>query len=149
MTDFRRTILVPCDRATAFALVGDFALAQEWDPGILRSERQGATEGLGARYDVIAAFRGREVPFTYEVTDWVPGERIVLRGEGQKAWAEDTITFADAEGGGTSLTYAARLGMKGVLKLAGPFLGGTFQTLGTEALDGLERWLTSRCAGGG
>lgn len=127
-------------------LVADFSTAQDWDPGIARSERRGdGPVGLGSRFAVVARFRGREVPMDYAITAWDPPRRLVVRGEGDRAVAEDTVTFAPAAGGGTRVTYAGELRMKGVLRLAGPFLGGTFRRLGAEALDGLEAWLSERC----
>lgn len=147
---YSRTIEVPCPRAEAFDAVADFSSAERWDPGIARSTRTSdGPVGVGSTFDILARFRGRELPFTYTVVDLVPGERVVIRGEGRSATALDTVTFADADGGGTRLTYTAELGMKGLLKLAEPFMGGAFRQMGDAAIDGLRDWLTARCTGGG
>ena len=92
---------------------------------------------------MVAEFRGKPQTFRYEVLELDPGRRIVIRGESEKAISDDTITFADA-GGKTVITYGSVLRLKGLSRVAEPFLGGTFAKLGKEALEGLERTLASR-----
>ena len=48
-----------------------------------------------------------------------------------------TIAFDRAGDGSTRITYTADFKLKGVLRLAEPFLGGTFKTLALKALAGL------------
>jgi hypothetical protein len=146
MARFREVIETPADVSRAFAYVADFTTAAEWDPGILES--RSSDEGpprVGSRYDVLAEFRGRTIPFRYEVLELVEGERIVIRGEGDKATSDDTILFEPA-GTGTRVTYEADLRMKGAWRLAEPFLGGTFAEMGRKALAGLKRELDRQAA---
>ena len=63
--------------------------------------------------------------------------RIVLDGVGENATSLDTIGF-EAAGDGTRITYTADFKLKGVLRVAEPFLGGTFKALASKALAGLE-----------
>ena len=85
-----------------------------------------------------SAFRGKTVPFTYTVTAFEQDRRIVLDGVGEKATSLDTIVFEPAGDGGTRIAYTADFRLKGVLRLAEPFLGRTFTTLAQHALAGLE-----------
>ncbi len=64
MARFREVIEVERPPAEVFRYVADFTTAAEWDPGIVSSTRSGGPEGVGARYDVRARFRGKTVPFT-------------------------------------------------------------------------------------
>ena len=62
----------------------------------------------------------------------------MLDGVGEKATSLDTIAFEPTGDGGTRITYSADFRLKGVLRVAEPFLGGTFRKLARKALAGLE-----------
>ena len=131
-------IEVPRSPAESFAYVADFTTVAEWDPGIHTSRKVSGDGGVGTVYDVQADFRGKTVPFTYTVTAFEQDRRIVLDGVGEKATSLDTIVFEPSGDGGTRITYTADFKLKGVLRLAEPFLGRTFTTLAQRALAGLE-----------
>jgi len=149
MITVARTITVAVPRDRAFALVSEFGRAAEWDPGLAESRQETpGIPGPGTVFPIVAEFRGKRTPMTYEITEWEPGARLVIEGTGEKATARDVITFADAPGGGTSITYAAALGMSGALKLAEPFLKRTFEGMADDAVAGLADWI-AREAGTG
>lgn len=131
-------IEVPRSVEESFAYVSDFTTVAEWDPGIHESRKVSGDGGIGTIYEVQAEFRGRTMPFTYTVTAFEENRRIVLDGVGEKATSLDTIAFEAAAGGGTRITYSADFKLKGVLRVAEPFLGGTFKSLARKALAGLE-----------
>ena len=142
MIKVSRTITVPVPRDQAFRRVADFGRASEWDPGLTESRQATPGEpGLGTVFAIVAEFRGKATPMDYEITEWQPTTRMVIEGTGEKATARDEITFADAPGGGTEITYSAALGLSGALKLAEPFLKGTFNHMADDAVAGLARWL--------
>ncbi len=130
-------IEVPRSREESFAYVADFTTVAEWDPGIHSSRRISGDGGVGSVYEVQAEFRGKVMPFTYTVTAFEQDSRIVLDGVGEKATSLDTIAFEATGGGGTRITYSADFKLKGVLRVAEPFLGGTFRKLARHALAGL------------
>ena len=131
-------IEVPRSVEESFAYVADFTTVAEWDPGIHESRKVSGDGGVGTVYDVQAEFRGKTMPFTYTVTEFEENRRIVLDGVGEKATSVDTIAFEAAGDGGTRITYTADFKLKGVLRVAEPFLGGTFKSLARKALAGLE-----------
>ena len=131
-------IVVPRSVEESFAYVADFTTVAEWDPGIHESRRVSGEGGIGTVYEVQAEFRGKTMPFTYTVTAFEENRRIVLDGVGEKATSLDTIEFEPAADGGTRITYSADFKLKGVLRVAEPFLGGTFKGLAEKALAGLE-----------
>ncbi len=131
-------IEVPRSIEESFAYVADFTTVAEWDPGIHESRKVSGDGGVGTVYDVQAAFRGKTMPFTYTVTELEENRRIVLDGVGEKATSVDTIAFEAAGDGGTRITYTADFKLKGVLRVAEPFLGSTFKSLARKALEGLE-----------
>ena len=77
---------------------------------------------------------------TYVTTEYRRPHRVVLRGEGPRVKAVDTIEFA-AVPGGTRITYEADLRLTGLAILAAPFLGGAFNQMGKAALAGMKAWL--------
>jgi carbon monoxide dehydrogenase subunit G len=139
-------IEVPRSVEESFAYVADFTTVAEWDPGIHASRRVSGEGGVGSVYEVQAEFRGKTMPFTYTVTTFEQDRRIVLDGVGEKATSLDSISFEPAAAGGTRITYSADFRLKGVLRAAEPFLGGTFGNLAKKALDGLAARLGSASA---
>lgn len=134
---YRREIDVASPADDTFAYLADFANTAEWDPGIVEARRQTpAPTAVGSRFEAIALFRGRRQRFEYVVTELEDGSRIALRGEGDKARSVDVISVA-AGGSGTRVTYEADLRLKGVYRVAEPFLRSTFRQMGDDALDGL------------
>ncbi len=126
----------------AFAYLADFTHAAEWDPGIAEARRlTPEPTAVGSRFDVIALFRGKRQRFEYVVTEYEEGKRVALRGEGEKALSDDVITVT-ATAGGTRIGYEADLRLKGVLRVAEPFLRSTVTRMGNDALDGLAARLT-------
>lgn len=141
MISLRETIEVDRPPQEAFAYVADFANTQEWDPGVREAEKlTGGSVDVGTEYRVVAEFRGREVPMRYRVVRFEPPGRVVLQGDGRTVSALDDIRFEPTDRG-TRIVYAADLEMKGLLRLAEPFLRGAFGTMGRRALDGLARRL--------
>ncbi len=134
---YSREIEVDSGVDATFAYLTDFANAAEWDPGIVEARRlTPAPTAVGSRFEVIALFRGRRQRFEYVVTDFEEPQRIALRGEGEKAVSDDVISVA-ASGHRTRVAYEADLRLKGVYRVAEPFLGSTFERMGDAALDGL------------
>lgn len=124
-----------------FAFVGDFANTKDWDPGVSDSRKvTDGPVGVGSRYAVDVVFGGRTLPMTYEVTTWDPPNRVVLRGEGSTVTAVDDIRFEATERG-TRVRYSADLRLKGLLKLAEPFMKGRFEKTGRDAIAGMRRSL--------
>ncbi len=136
-------IEVPRSPAESFAYVSDFTTVAEWDPGIHASRKVSGDGGVGSVYEVQAEFRGTTMPFVYTVTSFDQDRRIVLAGVGEKATSVDTIAFEPGRDDGTRITYSADFRLKGILRIAEPFLGGTFRTLARKALDGLAARLSA------
>ena len=136
-------IKVPRSLEESFAYVADFTTVAEWDPGIHSSRKVSGDGGVGSVYEVLAEFRGKTMPFTYTVTAFQRDQRIVLDGVGEKASSLDTIAFEPTGDGGTRITYTADFKLKGVLRIAEPFLGRTFESLARTALAGLEAKLVA------
>ncbi len=138
LTETANTTLSP---EQAFEHVGDFSNIEKWDPGVVASAKRadGPTD-VGTVYDLDLSYGGRRMEMDYTVTDYSPGRRIVLKGEGRVVVAIDTIEFEPIEDG-TKVTYTADLGLRGFARVLQPFMKGRFAAIGKSAGDGLRGWL--------
>ena len=137
------TVSSPLAAEAVFKRVSDFSTTQAWDPGVVEAEK--LTSGgvdIGSRFRVVARFMGRNSELVYEVTEFEPGHRVVLRGENATVLSVDEI-IVESEASGSRVVYSADLTLKGPLKLADPLLGLAFDAIAKKALAGLEGWLAS------
>ncbi len=138
MPTFEQTIEVAAAPADVYRYLADFEHVAEWDPGMAESRLVSGEPGApGAVYDVVALFRGTRVPFRYRIAEAEPERRVVFEGEGAKARSTDEILVQPA-GDGSRITYRGELSMKGPYRLVEPFLRGTFDRMGRDAMAGLE-----------
>ena len=139
MPTLRRQLEVSRPLDEVWNFVGDFVNSARWDPGV--AEATNTTKGpvrVGTVYDLIVVFDGKRSPMTYEVIEYDPPAKVVLKGEGKSVSAVDDIRFGATEGGGTRIDYVADLRLKGLAKLASPFMMGKFENLGDAAIAGMR-----------
>jgi carbon monoxide dehydrogenase subunit G len=139
MAHARETVRSPRSQAEVFAYLSDFTTTAEWDPGVKEAEQlTDGPVGDGTRIRVVASFMGRAVELVYEVTEFEPPRRIVLRGENSTTLSIDEIVV-DPEGKGCRVSYDANLTLKGSLRLADPLLALVFRRIANRAIDGLRK----------
>jgi uncharacterized protein YndB with AHSA1/START domain len=95
-------------RAEVARYAADPANAREWYANIKSVALH--TPGplaAGSRMDFVAAFLGRRIAYTYEVAEFTPGERLVMRTADGPFPMETTYTWSD-EQGGTRMTLRNR-----------------------------------------
>lgn len=126
----------------ALAYLADFTHLPEWDPGIARVRRlDDGPLTVGARFEVVARFLGREVPMTYELVQLDPeGRRAELAGRGDGVRAVDRITLTP-KGAVAEVHWQADFVLLGAGRLFEPFSRPLFQRLARKAMDGLRRKL--------
>lgn len=127
--------------AAAFAYLADFTTTNTWDPGTVNTERVSGDGQVGTTYRNISRFRGKDSELTYTVVEHESPHRIRLVGENSTITADDLITVAP-DGTGASVRYVATFRLKGLAKLAAPFLKGAFAELGDSAEAGLRAALS-------
>ncbi len=140
MIVIEREVAVATAPAHAFDYLADFRSTEEWDPGTVRTVRVAGDGGEGTTYLNTSRFNGRETELTYVVEEYVRPDRIVLRGENRTIVARDTMTFR-SEAHITRVTYRAEFQLKGLARLAEPFLRRSFERLGEEAEEALRNAL--------
>ncbi len=135
------TVESPLPSDEVFKRVADFSTTEQWDPGVVEAEKLTADGiDIGARFRIVARFMGRNSELVYEITEFEPGRRVVLRGENSTVLSVDEI-IVEPNGAGSTVKYSADLTLKGPLKLLDPLLGKAFDGIAEKALAGLRDWL--------
>jgi uncharacterized membrane protein len=138
-------ISVPVDRVAAYA--GDPAHAPEWYRNISSVEwKTPPPLALGSKVAFVASFLGRRLAYTYEIAEWVPGRRLVMRTAEGPFPMETTYTWT-ADGDGTRMTLRNRGEPKGFAKVGAPMLAAQMRRANRADLDKLKELLESGRAG--
>lgn len=141
MALYRGTVASSRSQAEAFAYMANFDNVRDWDPTVAEARAlQDGEPGAGSRFFVRVHWLGRDLPLTYEVVEFEPPRRLVLRAENSTSVSEDTVEVVE-RGQGSELTYEARVTLKGLARIADPLLGLAFKRLGDDAAAGLRREL--------
>ncbi len=134
-----RTFETVCAPEPAFDYVADFSTTQEWDPGIPSATRIGAGPiEVGSRFELVSRFNRTEQTIVYEITALRRPSGVTFVGEGDNFHGVDVISFAPRPGGGSLVTYEADLSLKGLARLAEPFIRGKLDTMSDHAVEGLK-----------
>ena len=136
----QKTVVTDKPRDAVFGYLSDFTTTTEWDPGTVVTVNHHGDGGVGTTYLNTSTFLGRKTQLTYIVREFIPGERIRLRGENKTVIAIDTMTFRSIEAG-TEVTYTAEFSFKGVSRLLAPLLRPAFERLGQQAQTGMRNAL--------
>ena len=140
------TVETDLNQEAAFDYVANFETIEEWDPGVVSSRK--LTDGplaVGSEYEVVVQYGGGPQTIVYTVTEVERPRVVVLEGSNDRTQAVDRITFSATETGAV-VDYEADIRLKGVFKLATPFLGKLFDQIGEGARAGLELRLSELSA---
>lgn len=144
MTTLHERIETALPLESTFDYIADFANSQEWDPGVVTARRlDDGPVGVGSRYELGVRMGGRVAPMEYRITTYDRPHRVVLTGSGSGVEAVDDIRF-ESVADGTAIDYTADIRLGGLLRLAQPFLGGTFERIGRDAAGGMRQTLAKR-----
>ncbi len=77
---------------------------------------------VGSRIAFVAEFLGRRLAYTYEVVDWLPSERLVMRTSEGAFPMETTYTWQATPAGDTKMTLRNRGTPSGFSKVVAPFM---------------------------
>lgn len=127
---------LPTDQT--FDYVANFENVVEWDPGVTAARTlTSGPAGVGTEYALVLKYGGSPLSMVYRITEWDPPRLVVLEGDGDRSSAVDRISFRPTPTG-TSVEYQADIRLKGLFRLAQPFLGKLFRKIGEEAGAGLD-----------
>ena len=129
-----------------FDYVANFENVVEWDPGVTAARKiTDGDPGVGTEYDLDIQYGSSPLSMTYRITEWDPPRRVVLEGDGSRSFAIDRISFLPIADG-TAVEYKADIRLKGLYRVAEPFLGKLFRKVGDGAREGLNRRLQELAA---
>jgi uncharacterized membrane protein len=98
----------------------------------------------GSRLAFSARFLGRHLSYTYEITDFVPGERLVMRTAQGPFPMETTYTWQPAGGGSTRMTLQNRGEPAGFPRLAAPLMAAAIRHANRKDLRKLRAVLQAQ-----
>ena len=83
MTHLQETIEVPRPIAEAFRYTSDFGNIEQWDPGVIESEKlSSAPLQVGTEFRVVVKYGLSTTQMHYVITAYEPPTRVVLEGMG-------------------------------------------------------------------
>lgn len=129
-------------RAEVAAYAADPANATGWYENIYSVEWATPPPlGEGSRVEFVAHFLGRRLEYTYEIAEFTPGERLVMRTADGPFAMETTYTWADTASGGTKMTLRNRGEPAGFSKLVAPLMEGAMRRANQKDLRRLKKIL--------
>ena len=99
---------------------------------------------VGTQVEFAAEFMGRRLEYTYEVKEWVPGERFVMATAEGPFPMMTTYEWADAPGGGTAMALRNRGEPSGFAAIAAPLMKLAMRRENRKDLARLKELLESR-----
>jgi hypothetical protein len=129
--------------------VADPSNAPEWYVNIKSADwKTPPPLQLGSRFAFVARFMGRRLEYTYEVIDFVPNERLVMRTAEGPFPMETTYTWQAAADGETRMTLRNRGEPSGFSKVAAPLMAAAMRRANEKDLRNLRAILEDRTTGG-
>jgi hypothetical protein len=103
---------------------------------------------VGSRIGFVARFLGRRLAYTYEVREFVPGERFVMATAEGPFPMETSYVWSDAPGGATRMTLRNRGEPAGFARVAAPIVALAMRRANRVDLDCLRKLLEESPLGG-
>jgi uncharacterized protein YndB with AHSA1/START domain len=132
----------PCAEVAAYA--GDPTHAPDWYANISSVEwRTPPPVGVGSRMDFVATFLGRRLAYTYEVAEFDPGRRLVMRTADGPFPMETAYTWEPVDDG-TRMTLRNRGRPTGFARFTAPVVAAAMRRANTADLHRLKELLEAR-----
>ena len=121
--DVHTEITIACPRGEVATYAANPDNAPSWYVNIQSVEWKSERHlRVGSRVAFVARFLGRRLAYTYEMAEFVPGERLVMRTTQGPFPMETTYTWASTPRGETLMTLRNRGAPNGFAKLVAPLM---------------------------
>lgn len=123
---------------------GDPSNAPDWYVNIASVQWQTPPPvGVGSRMSFVARFLGRRLAYTYEVVEFAPGERLVMRTAQGPFPMETTYTWQPHGDCATRMTLRNRGEPSGFASIGAPVMAAAMRRANAKDLAALKRLLES------
>jgi uncharacterized membrane protein len=140
--DVNTEIVIDRPRDVVASYAGDPTNAPEWYANIRSVEWQTPPPvAVGSRMDFVAQFLGRRLAYTYEVTELVAGERLVMRTAQGPFPMETTYEWSAAGETATHMRLRNRGEPAGFSRLVAPFMSAAVRRANRKDLARLKQRL--------
>jgi uncharacterized membrane protein len=140
--DVQTGIVIERPRAEVAAYAADPDNAPRWYVNIKSVEWvTPAPLRVGSRLAFVAQFLGRRLAYTYEVVEFIPGARFVMRTAEGPFPMETTYAWEAAGEGSTRMTLRNRGEPSGFSKLVAPFMAAMMERANRADLARLKATL--------
>jgi len=120
--DVVSTTVIARPREEVASYAADPDTATSWYENIVSSRREESGPlAVGSRVAFEARFLGKTLKYTYEVAEYVPGERLVMRTADGPFAMETTYAWRDVPGG-TEMSLRNRGTPSGFTRVAAPLM---------------------------
>jgi uncharacterized membrane protein len=117
----------------------DPANAPVWYANIKSTEwKSDAIVHVGARVAFVAEFLGRRLEYTYEIAEFVPGEKLVMRTAEGPFPMETSYLFEETRDGHTHMTLRNRGEPSGFAKVMAPLMVSAMKSANQKDLARLK-----------
>jgi uncharacterized protein YndB with AHSA1/START domain len=140
--DVTTTVDIARPRQVVAAYATDPDHVRDWYANIHRvAWETGKPLSIGTRLAFVARFLGRTLSYTYEVTDFVPAERLVMATAEGSFPMETTYTWTDIPSLSTRMTLRNRGTPSGFASLTAPVMAAAMQRANRKDLAALKALL--------
>ncbi len=144
VTDIQTEIEIERPRAEVAAYAADPDHAMDWYANIKAVQWETREPlAVGARIAFVAAFLGRRMSYTYEVTEFEPNVRMVMRTTDGPVAMETIYTWQDTPTGGTRMALRNRGEPAGIHRIAAPAMARAMRSANRKDLARLKTVLES------
>jgi hypothetical protein len=140
--DVQTEAVIDRRRSEVAAFAGDPTNAPSWYTNIDSIEwKTPPPVGIGSRLAFVARFLGRRLEYTYEVTEFRPGELLVMRTSEGSFAMETTYAWSDAGEGKTRMRLRNRGEPRGFAGIAAPVMSAAMRRANLKDLQRLKQML--------
>jgi hypothetical protein len=142
--DVSTDIVIARPRTIVAAFAADPDHAPDWYVNIKSVEWQTPRSlAIGSRLAFVAQFLGRRMAYTYEVTEWIPDTRFVMRTAEGPFPMETSYSWETTSDGFTRMTLRNLGHPTGFSRWLAPFIAGAMRRANRKDLAALKKLLES------